>query len=207
MKSLKILALGVAAALAGAAFVGAGTASATNLYRYTTPSANDRIALATEIALKIDEGTSMLMRDTGGLANDTCTSSEMKLKVEKDTGSIPPANAQGPLALFTLGGCSHTSTTLAAGSLEMKNIAGTTNGTVISRGARITIKSTVFGVSCVINTGAGTTLGTLTGAKSSTEQALFDINAVLTLENGCGDETWTGRYRVITPGGFTVEAS
>jgi len=207
MKSLKILALGAAAALVAVAVLGAGTAAATNLYRYTTPSANDRILTGTEILLSLNSGTSLLLRDTAGVPNDTCTGSEMRLTLEKDTSSLPATNAQGPMSVFSLSGCSHTSTTLAAGSLEVKSIAGTTNGTAISKGTRITLKSTVFGLSCIINTGAGTVLGAITGAKSSTATAVLDFNAVLTLENGCGDSTVTGTYGVTTPIGLTVEPS
>ena len=207
MKALKILALGATAALVAITVLGAGTASATNLYRYTTPSANDRIALGTEIVMSLQPETSILMKDTAGLPNDTCTGSEMRLKLEKDTSSIPAANAQGPMSVFSLSGCSHASATLSAGTLELKSVPGTTNATAISRGARITLKSTIFGISCFLNTGAGTTLGTITGAKSLTGLAVFDVNGVVSLENGCGDSTVTGTYQVTTPTGLTVEAS
>lgn len=207
MSSLKILALGVAGALIAIALPGVGPASATNLYRYTTPNANDRIAIGTEINLSLLPATSILLQDTAGGINDTCSSSEMRLKLEKDTSSIPASNARGPLSVFSLGGCSHASATLASGTLEIKNIAGTTKGTAISAGARITLKSTIFGVSCILNTGAGTTVGTLTSTESSAGAARFHLNGVVTLENGCGDSSATGTYAVTAPTGLTVEAS
>ncbi len=202
MKYLKMLGLAVVAAMALTAFLGAGSASAQTLYKYTTPSANDAIALETELVSSLETGTSALLKDTLGGANDTCTSSEVKGKISTNTTT----DAGGNISSLTFGGCSHTTTVLANGSLEIKNIAGTTNGTVVSKGARVTVKSTIFGVSCVANTGAGTTIGTLTGAKSSTANATMDINGVITLENGCGDSTWTGSYLVTSPAGLTVDS-
>jgi hypothetical protein len=207
MRFLKVLGLGAVAAMILTAFLGAGTASATNLYKYTTPSANDKLAIGTEIVLSLESGTSLLFKDTSGLPNDTCTKSEIKAIVERDTGSVPAAHAQGKVTSLALSGCSHTSTTLANGELEIKNIGGTTNGTVISKGARITFQSTVFGISCVANTGAGTVIGTVTGAKSPTASAKMDINGVIALEGICGDSTWTGSYSVTSPTGLTIEAS
>ena len=202
MKYLKILGLAAVAAMALTAFLGAGSASAQTLYKYTTPTANDAIANGTELVSSLKAGTSALLKDTGGLANDTCTGSEVKGAISTNTTT----DAGGAISSLTFTGCSHTTHVLANGELEVKNIAGTTNGTVISKGARVTIRSTVFGISCVANTGAGTTIGTLTGAKSSTAKAQMDINGVITLENGCGDSTWTGSYEVTNPLGLTVDS-
>jgi len=202
MKYLKILGLAAVAAMALTAFLGAGSASAQTLYKYTTPSANDAIANETELISTLETGTSALLQDTLGGVNDTCTGSEVKGKIATNTTT----DAGGAISALTFTGCSHTTTVLAKGELEIKNIAGTTNGTVVSKGARVTVKSTIFGLSCVANTGAGTTIGTLTGAKSSTALATMDINGVITLENGCGDSTWTGSYEVTNLPGLTVDS-
>jgi len=192
------------AVIACAALIGAAPASGTGLWKYTTPNANDTIGIGTEIVASLEAGTSMLWKDTGGLANETCTSSEVKFKIEKDTGS--GVNPQGKVFTWTVGGCSHTVDVLAPGTIEIKNIAGTTNGTVISKETRVTTKSTVFGISCVLATGVGTTLGTITGAKSSTAHATLDFNAVINKENGCGDATVTGSFIITAPTGLMVEA-
>lgn len=205
MSRLQTLAGAAVAAIACIALIGAAPASGTGLLKYTTPNPNDTLGIGTEIVASLESGTSMLWKDTGGLANETCTSSEVKFKIEKDTGS-GGVNPQGKVLTWTVGGCSHTVDVLAPGSIEIKNIAGTTNGTVISRETRVTTKSTVFGISCVLVTGAGTTLGTLTGAKSSTAHATLDFNAVITKENGCGDATVTGSYVITSPTGLMVEA-
>ncbi len=197
MKYLKMLGLAAVAALALAAF-GAGTASATELYKGATTA-----GVGTEIVSTLQTGSSALLKDTLGGANDTCTSSEVKGTIESAGSST--THPSGKISSLTFGGCSHTTTVLANGSLEIKHIAATTNGTVISKGARVTVKSTIFGVSCVANTGEGTTIGTLTGKTSG--NAVMDINGVITLENGCGDSTWTGTYLVTSPAGLNVEAS
>ncbi len=144
--------------------------------------------------------SSSLFKDTSGLANDTCTGLHIHGNYSIDI--IPPLPTLEVTELNWTG-CSHTTTTIAKGSMEYKSIAGTTNGTVISKGMRVTMKSTVFGISCVANTGAGTTLGTLTGVTSGS--ATMDINGVVTLENGCGDSTWTASVAVNTPSGLNVE--
>ena len=202
MKYLKIIGLAAVAAMALTAFVGAGTASAQTLYTYTTPSENDPTPVATELVSTLEAGTSAILKDTLGGVNDTCTGSEVKGKI----GTNTTTDAGGAISHLTFTGCSHTTHVLANGELEIKNIAGTTNGTVVSKGAQVTIKSTIFGVSCTANTGAGTTIGTLTGAKAHTAKATMDINGVITLENGCGDSTWTGKYEVTSPVGLTVDS-
>ena len=202
MKYLKMLGFAVVAAMALTAFLGAGSASAQTLYKYTTPSASDSIAVGTELVFSLGAGTSALLKDTSGGVNDTCTGSEMKGKV----GTNTTTDAGGAISTLTFTGCSHTTDVLANGELEIKNIAGTTNGTVVSKGARVTFKSTIFGISCVANTGAGTTIGTLTGAKSATAQATMDINGLIVLEICGGDVTWTGSYEVTSPLGLTVDS-
>ncbi len=206
MKYLKMLGLAAVAAMALTAFLGAGSASATGLWKYTTPSANDTLSAPVAIVASLETGTSALLKDTLGGANDTCTSSEVKGTVESTA-----TNPKGKISSLTFGGCTHTTTPIENaggdfGELEVKSIAGTTNGTLIGRGSRVTVKSTIFGVSCIANTGAGTTLGEITGAKSSTGHAIIHINAIITLENGCGDSTWTGTYKVTTPTGLTIES-
>jgi len=194
MKYVKMLGLAAVAAMALSAFV-AGPASASTLRSGTTA-----LGVGAKIESSLKAGTSALLKDTGGLANDTCTGSEVKGSLSSVT---PSSNPKGSISSLTFTGCSHTTTVLANGELEIKNIAGTTNGTVVSRNSRVTIKSTVFGISCTANTGEGTTIGTLTGVTSG--NATMDINGVITLENGCGDSTWTGTYLVTNPAGLNVE--
>jgi len=203
MKHLTKVVFAAMAMSALLAMAGTGSAAATELYK-ATAEGNDTLAKGTEIAATLKSGSSLLLQDTLGGVNDTCTGSEVKGSIESPGGTT--THPSGKVSSLTFSGCSHTTTVLANGSLEVKNIAGTTNGTVISKETRITVKSTVFGVSCVVNTGSGTTLGTLTGAKTG-ESATFDVNGVVTIENGCGDSTLTGTYLVTNPTGLVMEAS
>ena len=203
MKHLTKMALALAATSALLAIAGVGSAVATELYKNTNP-ASDTQGVGTELTASLKSGSSLLLTDTLGGANDTCTGSEVKGKVEVAGGSSSHPSAK--VSSLTFSGCSHTTTVLANGELEIKNNAGTTNGTVISKGARITVKSTQFGISCVVNTGPGTTLGTLTGAGQG-ESATLDVNGAVTLENGCGDSTLTGTYLVTNPTGLVVEST
>jgi hypothetical protein len=216
MKYLKMLGLAAVAAMALTAIIGAGTASATELYKYTTPSANDTLGAGTAIEATLKGGTSALLKDTGGSTNDTCTGSTVGGTITNSGGS--GLAVSGTITTLDFTGCTHTTDPLPNseiktesgvihkeyGTLEIKWISGTTNGTVVSKNTKVTVQSTVFGISCVANTGEGTVIGTLTGAKSSTEHATMHINGVI--EMGiCGDSTWTGTYLVTNPTGLTVE--
>lgn len=203
MNYVKILSFGVIALLIATSVLSAESASATRLYRYTTPSSNDQILTLTEFKLTLKSKSSTSLSDTSGGVNDTCTSSEMVGLLETSGSSV--FHPRGEFSWWTFGGCSHTTTSLGRGYFEITNIAGTTNGVMVASEQRVTVKSTIFGISCVVATGAGTNLGTVTGAKWPTETAILDINAVITLENGCGDATWTGTYLFTSPTGMTVE--
>lgn len=207
MRHRRIIQLGVIAALTATALLTAGNASATRLYEYTTSDANDPLPIATNIDFTLASGTSALLKDTLGGASDTCTSSEL-LGLLESTGGGEGLHPRGEFSVVKFGGCSHTTSVIInRGTFEIKNIAGTTNGTFIISLLKVTVKSTIFGISCIADAGTGTTMGTVTGAKSSAGLAALDMNGLITLENGCGDATWTGNYQVTKPTGMTVENS
>jgi hypothetical protein len=191
MKYLKMLGLAAVAAMALMA-VAAGSASAATL-------ATGGVAENASITLNatLASGTSALLKDSAGTTTDTCTTSEVKGKTTTFTGT--PA---GPIETLTFGNCSHTTTVLAKGSLSVTRIGETTNGTVSSSGAEVTVVSTAFGVSAVCKTGAGTDIGTLTGVK--TGKATMDINGKISC-GILGTSTWTGTYTVTSPEGLGVE--
>lgn len=201
VKYLKMFGPAAVAAVALTAFLGASSATAQTIYKYTTPSANDPIAIGTEVIATLEPGTSTIFKETFSGFTDTCTGSEIKLGIATNTTT----DAGGSIHL-TFTGCSHTTHVLTNGEIEFKNIAGTTNGTATLKGTRVTVNSTIFGLSCTANFGAGTAIGTFTGAKLSTARATIDVNAVITLENGCGDATWTGSYLVTSPVGLTYDS-
>jgi hypothetical protein len=204
MKNLRKFGLAVLAALAIAASLGEPTASGTELYRPTPPLAT--LPAGSEIAATLKPATSTVLKDEAGTTTDTCTGSEAKGKIEAAGGEA--SHPSGKLSTLAFSGCTHTTKVIALGELEVKSIAGTTNGTVYSKGAEVTVVSTAFGISAICKTGTGTPIGTLTGAKSESEQATLDVNVINSLNCGIlGNSTWTGTYLVTSPTGLVVEAS
>jgi len=193
MKYLKMLGLAAVAALALMAVVGARDASATTL------KVNGITQTGTvEIGASLEGGTKIIWKDGAGTTLDECFGSEIEGKVTTVTG----ASVSGPLSKLTISLCSHTTTTLAPGHLSITQIGSTANGTVVSIGAEITIVSTTFGASAVCKTGAGTDIGTLTGATNGTSNtskfATLDLNGKISC-GILGTSTWTGSYIVTSP--------
>jgi hypothetical protein len=197
MKYLKMLGLAAVAAMALMAVL-AGSASATTL---EVGGAAKNSALAIEGSLKT--GTSALLKDEFGTTTDTCTVSGVKGKTE---GTFTGASVGGKLLTkeeggLTFGSCTHTTTVIATGSLSVAWIETTakekeegktsTNGTVSSSNAEVTVQSTFFGASAVCKTGAGTVIGTLTGVNSGS--ATIDVNAKINC-GILGSSSWTGTY-------------
>jgi hypothetical protein len=206
MKHLKMLGLAALAVMGLMAFLGAGTASAARLEINTTPTANDSVPLRTRVTATLEPGTTATLSDEFGFEHDTCTSSTVEGEIERDTTSPTPVNPQGAVRTLTFGGCSETTTVLARGELILEHITGTTNGTVVSRGARVSLFSTILNETCTADTTAGTPIGTLTGAGHGLSNATIDVSARLTL-TGCGISRgrWVGRYEVTSPARLTVE--
>jgi hypothetical protein len=196
MKYIKILGLAAVAAMALMAF-GAGTASATKLCTTAgdTTNCGSHYPINTTV-----EGTltgSAVLETTGGTVLDTCTGSTVSGKTTSTaaTGSTVTGNVE----TLTWTGCTFTTHTIAKGSLEIKHISGTDNGTLTGRNQEVTIKTGLFGP-CIYGTAAGTDLGTVTGGNP----ASITINALvpLTKDDGgiCPSEArWTASYAITTP--------
>jgi hypothetical protein len=189
MKYLKMLGLAAVAAMALMAVVGAGTASATTL-----ATKGVAVNASETIEATLATGTSAILKDKNGTTNDTCTTSTVEgATVSPYTG----ATVGGPLNTLDFGGCSHTTDVIKPGVLSIAWTSGL-NGTVTSKEAEVTVKSTVFGISAVCKTGSGVDVGTLTGVSSG--NATMHINAT-TLDCGAlGTSSWTGTYTITTPG-------
>jgi len=186
MKYLKMLGLAAVAAMALMA-IGAGSASATTL-EVKGVAQNS----AVEITASLKTGTSALLQTTSGAFANTCTASHVSGK----TTSFSGATVGGPIASLTFTSCTSSPVVVdAAGSLTVERIGATTNGTVRSSGAKVTVPSPLGGtLTCV--TGEGTDIGTLTGVKEG--NATMDINAVLNCGFLAPSSTWTGTYTVTT---------
>ena len=190
MKHFNNFGLAAVAVMALMALVETGTASATTLEVSGVKQAGSVTIEATAAA-----GTSALFQSKGGAFSDTCTSSSIKFKTETFSG----ATVGGKVSSLTFTGCAHTTHVINPGSLSIAWTSGT-NGTVSSSGAELTAVSTVFGVSCIIKTGTGTPLGTLTGVKAG--QAGMHVNGLLS--SPCGEIYWKGIYAVTSPSGLGV---
>jgi hypothetical protein len=199
MKLTKILGVVAVAALALMAF--AGTASATTL-EVGGVAKNEAITLKSSLKSE----TSALLADTAGFFANTCTASTVEgttAKDEEGKGDYTGPIVSGPISALTFTSCKTEPVTVdTKGSLSVENIAGTTNGTVRSIGAKVTVPSPFGLLTCVTVASPGTDIGTLTGTGDTTKHATMDINAAL----NCGSITakWTGTYTVTSPTGLGV---
>jgi hypothetical protein len=203
MKYLKILAIATAAMALNTALA-AGTASASNL-RIFGSAAN--LTVGTVIKASLEKETSTVLEDAFGLTSTTCTGSTVEGKLERNTQEPVGGTGQprGKIAALTFSPCVDTVDIEAKGELEVRNIAGTTNGTVLSSGAKVKVFNTLFNQNCMATT-SSTDIGTLTAATSATSKATIDINGLITME-GCAasNARWTGKYEVTMPLGLVSE--
>lgn len=192
MSCFKKLGLAGLILMAVMAWAGVGAATATTL-EIGTAKQNNAVTVKASLAA----GSSTLFKSLWTGTINTCTGSEMTAKTE---GTFTASVIGGKVSKLTFFNCTHTTKVLSPGNLSIAWTAGT-NGSVSSSGAEITMFSTIWGVSLVCRTLAGTKIGTLTG--SSSGHATLDINALL----DCGIESevaWTGTYSVTAPTGLGV---
>ncbi|HWC48356.1 MAG TPA: hypothetical protein VG448_05695 [Solirubrobacterales bacterium] len=200
MRNLKRLSLAVvAAAFALMMFAGAGTASASvlcSVQQAECPTANQWPA-GTVLDFSLKAGTSGKLTTTAGEIIDTCTGSTLKGTIENAGNSTTAVT--GSLGTMTWTGCAFETTTLLPGKLQITNIAGTPNGTVIGdTETRVTVNS-FFG-DCIYGAVAGTDLGTLVEGKPAT----YVANEVIKKLSGSGalcPETakWIAEYTLTEP--------
>lgn len=204
MKQLKTIGPAVLVLFALSGILGTGNAAASVL-KQTTASGTDALGIGTKIEMTLEKGTSMLAEDSFGLTASTCSGAVIQGQIDRVT---PTGQPRGKVSTFDRSNCGHTVDTEANGELEIRNIAGTTNGTVFSMGAKAKTFNTLLNQNCIGNTGAGTDIGTLTGAKSATDKATIDVSGLIPLE-GCSASSVriTGTMEVVTPIGLIVEAS
>jgi hypothetical protein len=201
MEYLKKSGLASATALVLLALAGPGAASGTELYRFTDV-ANETQLIGSMITGSLKAGSSLALLTTSNESISTCTGSEIGAKLASPGGEA--AHPRGYVGALTFSGCSHSTTVHQKGSLTIEHIAGTPNGTVRSFGMEVTVWSTDIGVYLNCRTGAGTHMGTLTGA-SNEGHATLDIDAAV----NCGhiSARLTGTYTITSPTGLNVEAA
>lgn len=205
MRHLKKAALSTILVLAAMTMFGAGSASATELYKYTTPSANDTLGIGTNLQMTLQAGSSLLLWDTFSMPYivGTCTSSELQGKTGSAGGES--SHPEGTLSTVSFTGCLEDPIfTIATGTFRIQHIAGTTDATLIVNGMKFKYKNTFLGFECTVVMNGS--FGTLTGATSSTGHVKLDVFANLEGTN-CGTPArLTGSYTVTSPTGLIFEA-
>jgi hypothetical protein len=168
MKQLKLIATVAMTALAALAVVGVASASATTL-EVGGVTKNEAVTIVGSLA----SSTSMVLSRTDGSLANTCTTFEIEgTAVSPFTGT----KVSGSGKTLKFGGCTEPVTAHKTGTLIGEHIAGTTNATMYSSEAEVTVK-TPFGNTVNCRTGGGTDIGILTG--TATGHATLHINAVV----------------------------
>jgi hypothetical protein len=202
MRYLRKIGLAALAAMALTAVLGPGSASATEIYRFT--DANVTQGVGTTLNGSLKSGSSLTLKTTSGSTDNTCTGSELATTIESPGGEA--SHPSGKVSTLAFSGCTYSTTVHAKGSLEVKHIAGTTNGTVTSSGMEVTSYSALFGSYINCKTSTGIDIGTLTGVNNEGGHATLDINAVINCGFFVPSAMLTGTYTITTPTGLNVEA-
>jgi len=209
MKYVKMLVLAAVAASALMAFIGAGSASATELCSTTlSPGACPTAQKVTgPLTFTLTAGTSALLKETGasGGTLDTCESSEVGGEITNSGSST--TTVTGSISKLTWGSCSFPTTTTLKGGLECHKITGTSNCTLTADGvSKVTINTIFFGT-CVYTVTSGASIGDLTEGNP----AVFHANAIAHKQEGsnfaCPETSvWSATYTLTSPS-TTVSAN
>jgi hypothetical protein len=161
-------------------------------------------AKGSTVTIKATLTGSALLTDTTKAFANTCKASS----VEASTTSPFSSNAvSAPVSSMSISTCTHEKVVVdKLGTLSVEHIAGSTNGTVRSTGAEVTVPATVSGSIITANCKTSNTdFGTLTGAASGT--ATLDVKAVLNCGFWLPSALWEASYAVTSPGGLGVISS
>jgi hypothetical protein len=200
MKYIKMLGLAAVAAAALMAFVGASTASATQL----TGAGGAVLGVGTEIKAE-NEGKVVLDPPFGAIE---CSKSSVAGKVTNAGSSS--TTVSGGIETLTFTECNATVTVLKKGTLEIhtQGASNNNNGTLTSNGAEVTVQ--FVGTHCIFTT-SNTDLGTVTGSGNTKSNATLDISATIPRTGGssgifCGSTAaWTGAYKVTAPNPLFID--
>lgn len=194
MKHLMMIATVAMTAMAAFAVVGAGSASATTL-EVEGVTKNEAVTIVGSLAA----GTSLVLSRTDGSLANTCTVFEVEgTAVSPFTGT--KVSGSGKTLKFE--NCTRPVTAHKTGTLIGEHIASTTNATMYSAEAEVTVLTPFGTVNC--KTGTGTYLGTLTGA--ATGHATLHLNAVLNCGFLLPSAGMKGAVTVTSPTGVGASA-
>ncbi|HEY5941314.1 MAG TPA: hypothetical protein VIT89_00440 [Solirubrobacterales bacterium] len=201
MKYLKMLGIAAVAAMSFMAFA-AASASATTL-EVEGVTQNKTVFITASLT---PGNSAVLSRTDGSLAN-TCTESHVEGHTIAPFTVPTTGEITGTVETLSFTGCTRPVTVHKPGLLHISHETGTTNGTVTSSEAEVTVGSP-FGT-LVCKTGTGTHIGTMTGATTASnpgKHAEIHINAVLNCGFLVPSAKWSGTYIVTTPTELGVSA-
>ena len=187
--------VGIAALIGVLGILASASSASATILEVGGASKNEKV----EITASLDSGTSLVLARTDGSLANTCTASHVNGSTESP---FTETKVTGALSSLSFSSCERTVTVHKPGKLYVEHIAGTTNGTVSSEEAEVTVGSIWGTLNCKTNT--GTDIGTLTGKKEA--NATLDINAVLNCGFLLPSATWKGNYTVTSPSGLGVTA-
>ncbi len=198
MKYIKMLGLAAVAAAALMAWVGVGTASATEITCGTTHHTKCAVG---QVIHASSIGKAVLDAPFGNVECESTVAGPVT------TAGSSTTTASGNITTLDWSNCGgDTVTTLASGSLEIHTDLDINppvtdgNGTLTSTGARVTVIH--LGVHCIYETNK-TTIGTVTGSTNTGGHAVLHIKANVPQVSGgflCGASApWTGTYTVTSP--------
>ncbi|MDQ2629520.1 MAG: hypothetical protein M3Y75_00905 [Actinomycetota bacterium] len=194
MKHLKMIATVAVTAMAALVVFGAGSASATTM---EVGGVTQNQSVTTLGSVKASSSM-VLSRTDGSLAN-TCT----EFVIEgKSLSPFTGTRVSGSGTTLAFGGCTRPVTAHATGLLHGEHIAGTTDGTMTSSGAEVTVGSPFGTLNC--KTGAGVDIGRLTG--TATGHAELHINAVINCGFLVPSATMKADVTVTSPTGAAASA-
>jgi hypothetical protein len=165
----------------------------------TTPCTT---AYGKETTLDADLNGSAVFESAGSTIA-TCSGGTLKAKTKNAGSNAEPVTAG--IEALTWSTCGQTTSTVAKGSLEIRRIGGSENGTVLGRDAQITLG--ISGTSCTYGFGEESDLGTLTGK----EAPVIDIDTELPRTAGgflCPVSTrFKAEYKLTEPTPLYVEST
>jgi hypothetical protein len=165
----------------------------------TTPCTT---AYGKETTLDADLNGSAVFESNGSTIA-TCSGGTLKAKTKNAGSSAEPVTAG--IEALNWSGCGQTTSTVAKGSLEIKRIGGTENGTVLGKDTQVTLG--ISGTSCTYGFGEESDLGTLTGK----EAPVIDVDTELPKTAGgflCPVSTrFKAEYKLTEPTPLYVEST
>lgn len=204
MKYVKMLGLAAIAAAALMAFVGAGTASATELT--CTEPEKVKVVCPAGTSIHAEAESKVILHPPIGSIE--CSQSTVAGKTANKGSATETVS--GAIEHLTFGECNATVHVLKNGSLEIhtQEASSNNNGTLTSSGAEVTVL--FAGFHCIFGTN-NTDLGTVTGSSTTGGTATLDIKATIPRIGGtsgifCGSTAaWTGAYKANTPDWLDID--